>query len=116
MLSADLRRTETFYINLGFASEVVEHNGERPTLQAFERDGYYLLFYTEPPHGTSSTPTMSGTIYIFPESVDVLAEEWRGKVPFLWGPQLMPYGLYELGFADPDGYHLAFAERRTWPR
>jgi hypothetical protein len=34
-------------------------------------------------------------------------------VPFLWGPELMPYGLYEFGIADPDGYHLAFAERRT---
>ena len=56
---------------------------------------------------------MSGTIYFFPDSVDVLAEEWRDKVEFLWGPELMPYGLYEFGIADPDGYLLAFAERRA---
>ena len=55
---------------------------------------------------------MSGMIYIFAGSVDAFAAEWRGKVEFLWGPELMPYGLYEFGFADPDGYCLAFAERR----
>jgi hypothetical protein len=56
---------------------------------------------------------LSGTIYVFPDSVDALAEEWRGSVDFVWGPDLMPYGLYEFGIADPDGYHFSFAERRT---
>jgi hypothetical protein len=39
--------------------------------------------------------------------------EWQGKIDFLWGPELMPYGLYEFGIRDPDGYHLSFAERRA---
>jgi hypothetical protein len=108
LLSADLARTAEFYKGLGFAAEPV--GGGR---QGFERDGHYLFFYTEPPHGTPATPSMSGTIYFFPDSVDELAAEWRGVVEFRWGPELMPYGLYEFGIADPDGYHLAFAERRA---
>jgi hypothetical protein len=108
LLSTDLARTEEFYVRLGFTAEPVD--GGR---QGFERDGYFLFFFTEPPHGTPATPAMSGTIYFFPDSVDELAEEWRGTVEFLWGPELMPYGLYEFGIADPDGYVLAFAERRA---
>lgn len=113
LLSADLARTHAFYVNLGFTAETVDSDELPPTRQGFERDGNYLFFYTQAPHGTPATPQLSGTIYFFPDSVDVLAEEWRGRVPFLWGPELMPYGLYEFGIADPDGYHLAFAERRT---
>jgi hypothetical protein len=50
---------------------------------------------------------------VFPESVDALAREWAGHVTFQWGPEQMPYGLYEFGIVDPDGYDLAFAERRV---
>lgn len=112
LLSADLSRTRAFYLDLGFTAETVDDD-DPPTRQGFERDGNYLFFYTQPPHGTPTTPQLSGTIYFFPDSVDLLAREWRDRVPFLWGPELMPYGLYEFGITDPDGYHLAFAERRT---
>jgi hypothetical protein len=111
LLSTDLRRTSAFYLSLGFTAETVDDDAEAPTRLGFERSGSYLWFFTEALSGTPVTPALSGTIYIFPESVDALAEEWRGKVPFAWGPELMPYGLYEFGIVDPDGYHLAFAER-----
>lgn len=112
LLSADLPRTRAFYLALGFTAEIVEGETESPTQQGFERDGNYLFFYTQAPHGTPTTPTFSGTLYFFLDSVDLLAHEWRDRVPFTWGPELMPYGLYEFGITDPDGYHLAFAERR----
>lgn len=113
LLSTDLRRTEDFYRTLGFTTEPVDSHDAPPTRLGLERDGIYLFFYTDPPHGTLTAPALSGTVYVFPESVDALAAEWRGKVPFLWGPVLMPYGLYEFGIADPDGYHFSFAERRS---
>jgi catechol 2,3-dioxygenase-like lactoylglutathione lyase family enzyme len=114
LLSADLARTQTFYNKLGFTTEYPEGPQDRPRRLGLERDGIYLFFYDEP-MGAHQTPALSGTLYVFPESVDALATEWKGKVDFLWGPELMPYGLYEFGFADPDGYHLAFAERRVSP-
>ena len=111
LLSADLQRTAAFYRGLGFRVE--RPDGTEPARRlGLQRDGIYLFFFDEP-IGPVREPVMSGTIYVFPESVDDLAREWRGKVAFAWGPELMPYGLYEFGIRDPDGYHLAFAERRA---
>ncbi len=112
LLSSDLARTAAFYSELGFAVERPDQGDQPPRRLGLERDGIYLFFFDEPT-GPAQTPIMSGTIYVFPESVDALAEEWSGKVEFLWGPELMPYGLYEFGIADPDGYYLSFAERRA---
>ncbi len=100
LLSADLARTRAFYLGLGFTADDVDDvddvdGDDVPTRQGFARHGGYLFFYTEAPHGTPTTPQLSGTIYFFTDSVD-----------------LLPYGLYEFGIVDPDGYHLAFAERR----
>jgi catechol 2,3-dioxygenase-like lactoylglutathione lyase family enzyme len=112
LLSADLERTAAFYTKLGFATEWTDGRNRPAHRLHFERDGICLFFFDEP-LGSEKTPILSGTLYIFPDSVDALAGEWRGKVDFLWGPELMPYGLYEFGIADPDGYNLAFAERRA---
>lgn len=64
----------------------------------------------DPPCGTPQAPVCSGTFYIFPESVQRLAEELCGKVEFAWGPEVMPYGMREFGIRDPNGYYLAFTE------
>lgn len=69
-----------------------------------------LQFHTEPPHGTPAEPVCSGTFYVYPDSVDALAEELAGVVEFAWGPELMEYGMREFAVQDPNGYYLAFAE------
>jgi hypothetical protein len=56
-------------------------------------------------------PSFTGALYIFPDSVDRIAEELRGKVPFVWGPDDREYDIRELAIRDPDGYMLIFAER-----
>jgi hypothetical protein len=48
-------------------------------------------------------------LYVFPQNVDTLAKELRGKVPFLWGPEETEFGVFEFAIRDPDGYVLAFA-------
>lgn len=110
LLSSDLQRTAAFYSGLGFGTDRPDDKPGPPRRLGFERDGIYLFFFDEP-IGPVQKPALSGTIYIFPDSVDALAREWKGKVSFLWGPELMPYGLYEFGIMDPDGYCLSFAER-----
>jgi glyoxalase/bleomycin resistance protein/dioxygenase superfamily protein len=104
LLAADLTKTASFYSHLGFS---VSRSKLSRRLRV-ERDGFSLFFFEEP-CGTEK-PVLTGTIYVFPESVDALAQEWQGKIDILWGPELLPYGLYEFGFSDPDGYYLAFAE------
>ena len=39
-----------------------------------------------------------------------LDEEFRGKVDFAWGPEVMDYGMREFAVQDPNGYFIAFAE------
>jgi catechol 2,3-dioxygenase-like lactoylglutathione lyase family enzyme len=109
LLASDLKETTAFYANLGFA---IKHmSGEAGRVKYFEvcRNGFSLYFFQEP-IGVQR-PFLTGTIYIFPESVDALAQEWLGKVELLWGPELSPRGLYEFGISDPNDYFLAFAER-----
>jgi catechol 2,3-dioxygenase-like lactoylglutathione lyase family enzyme len=118
--ASDLARTADFYRNLGFTVESFDLDAEPPHTNV-GRDGIYLFYFAGPDYGAppgtpSPTPTLSGSIYIFPDNVDALAEEWCGKVPFVWGPATTHYGMYEFGINDPDGYHLAFAERRYVPR
>jgi len=112
LLSTDLERTAEFYTGLGFAPLWLDGGGRLSRFLVVSRDGIYITFFNEP-LGSMQQPSLSGMIYTFPNSVDALAEEWRGKVEFLWGPDLMPYGIYEFAIADPDGYCVAFAERRS---
>ena len=53
---------------------------------------------------------MSGTLYLYPDNVDALADELRGKVAFAWGPETMDYGMREFAVQDPNGYYIAFTE------
>lgn len=54
---------------------------------------------------------MSGTLHVFVDDVAALAAEFRAaKVAFAWEPEEMPYGLFEFGIRDPNGYYLAFAQ------
>jgi len=102
--------TLAFYRELGFGLTGSHPSEASPTWAEVRRDGVTLQFSTEPPCGTPPTPVCSGTFYLFPESVLDLAEELRGKVDFAWGPEVMDYGMRELGVQDPNGYYLAFTE------
>lgn len=109
LLVQDMRETLEFYRRLGF--QVAGHNSESdPTWAEVERDSVKLQFYTDPPPGTPTAPICSGTFYLSPANVSDLAEEFRGKVDFVWGPEVMDYGSHEFGVKDPNGYYLAFTE------
>ncbi len=110
LLVRDMSATIAFYTRLGFRLTGCHPDAARPAWAEVRRDDVTLQFHTEAPVGTPASPALSGTIYFFPQSVEALAEEWRGTVEFAWGPEVMDYGLREFGIRDPDGYHLAFAE------
>jgi hypothetical protein len=102
--------TLRFYQRLGFEISGCHPNEAAPVWAEVKRDDVLIQFHTEPPQGTPDTPVFSGTLYLHPSDVSELAEEWRGKVDFAWGPEVMPYGMREFGIQDPSGYFLAFAE------
>ena len=110
LLVRDMRETIAFYRRLGFEPTEPDLDPATATWAEVRRGAIVLQFHTEPPHGTPAAPVCSGTFYLFPESVDAIADELRGKVELAWGPEEMPYGTYELGIRDPNGYYLAFSE------
>lgn len=109
LLVRDMEETLGFYKKLGFRLTGC-YPANRPTWAEVTRDSVTLQFHTQPPHGTPPTPVFSGTLYVFPESVTALADEYRGKVEFDWGPEVMDYGMREFAVQDPNGYFLAFSE------
>jgi catechol 2,3-dioxygenase-like lactoylglutathione lyase family enzyme len=108
LLVRDLPETLAFYRKLGFELSGTYPDGDQPTWAEVDRDGVVLQFHTEPPCGTPAEPVCSGTFYLYPEDVEALAAELRGKVAFAWGPEVMEYGMREFGVQDPNGYYLAF--------
>ena len=74
------------------------------------RDGIVLQFYTDPPTGTPTEPVFSGALYLYPDDVRALADEFKEVAPFAWGPEVIEYGMREFAIQDPNGYYLAFTE------
>ncbi|MDN5850040.1 MAG: VOC family protein [Nitrococcus sp.] len=110
LLVKDMTETLAFYGKLGFELTERHPDHTRPTWAEVRRDAVVLQFHTEPPCGTPPEPVCSGTFYFYPEDVGALAAEFRGKVAFAWGPEVMEYGMREFGVQDPNGYYLAFIE------
>lgn len=111
LLVREMTATLDFYRRLGFQLTGRSHDTEPPTWAEVRRDGIALQFFSDPPHGTPACPVLSGTLYLFPSSVDALAAEFRAAgVGFEWGPEVMDYGMKEFAVRDPNDYLLAFTE------
>lgn len=111
LLVSNMRQTLDFYVGLlGFTQTGYFPIESDPLRTEVRRDGVALIFFAESIRGLGDEPAQSGLLYLFPESVDRLAAELRGKVPFLWGPEDTEFGVREFAIRDPSGYVLAFAE------
>lgn len=108
---SDMRRSLDFYIEvLGFTQTGYYPIVSEPIRTEVRRDDVAIILYTEAIHDRDQAPSFSGALYIFPESINQLAIELRGKVPFAWGPEETEFGIREFAIRDPDGYALVFAE------
>ncbi|MCI0334954.1 MAG: VOC family protein [Planctomycetes bacterium] len=108
---ADMRETLDFYIDvLGFTQTGYYPIESEPIRTEVRRDDVAIILFSEGKHIDVQAPVFSGVLYIFPESVDRLAEELNGKVEFAWGPEDTESGIREFAIRDPNGYTLVFAE------
>ncbi|WP_282605503.1 VOC family protein [Pelagibius sp. Alg239-R121] len=113
LMVRDLDESLDFYVEkLGFDVTGRYPDVGEPVWAEVRRDGVVLQFFSaeSAPEGLPPRPSLSGTLYIYPQSVLDLAAELRGHVLFEWGPEVMDYGQREFAVRDPDGYFLAFAE------
>jgi catechol 2,3-dioxygenase-like lactoylglutathione lyase family enzyme len=112
LLVSDMRRSLDFYIEtLGFTQTGYYPIESEPIRTEVRRDDVAIVLYSEARRGQDLPPAFTGALYLFPEDIDPLAEELRGKVPFAWGPEETDFGIREFAVRDPDGYTLIFAER-----
>ncbi len=110
LLVRDMEATLLFYQQLGFQVTGSHPPGEPPFWAEVSQDGVVFQFFADPPQGTLDHPICSGVFYIFPQDVKALAEKLQDKTEFLWGPEVMDYGMLEFAIRDPNGYILAFTE------
>jgi catechol 2,3-dioxygenase-like lactoylglutathione lyase family enzyme len=111
LLVADMRRALEFYLGqLGFVQTGYWPIESDPIRTEVRRDDVAIVLLTESFRGLGDTPAFTGALCLFPESVERLADELRGKVPFAWGPEVTEYDTREFAIRDPDGYVLVFAE------
>ena len=106
-----MRRSLDFYLGtLGFVQTGYWPIESNPIRTEVRRDDVAIVLMAESFRGLGDTPAFTGALCLFPESVDRLAEELRGKVSFVWGPEVTDYDTHEFAVRDPDGYLLVFAE------
>jgi hypothetical protein len=107
--TTDMTATLAWYRRTGFdCSGTFPDTGE-PTWAEVQRDGVVLQFLAgETPW--SASPALTGTIYIYPESVRAVHEQIRDEIDPAWGPEVREWGTLEMGLQDPNGYFLTFTE------
>ena len=112
LLVADMRQSLEFYIEkLGFTQTGYFPIESAPVRTEVRRDDVAIILFTESLYAVGDSPAFTGALYIFPESVDRLANELRGNVKLEWEPHDTDFGTREFAVRDPNGYLLIFAER-----
>ena len=111
LLVSDMRESLEFYLEkLGFTQTGDYPIESEPIRTEVRRDDVAIVLYSEARRGEDKAPAFTGGLYIFPESVDRLADDLRDRVAFAWGPENTEAGLREFAIRDPDGYTLIFAQ------
>lgn len=108
--SNDVPATIAWYQSVGFEVREAFPDERAPTFCEVARDGVVLRFLGGDETPWPEPPGFTGTIYLYPESVDALYEEIRDQVEPAWGPGDREWGDRELGLRDPNGYFLTFTE------
>lgn len=73
-------------------------------------DDVIFWFYIELLYGMFVELMFSGMFYLYFDLVEVLVEEFDGKVVFVWGFEVMFYGMCEFVVQDLNGYYVVFIE------
>jgi len=103
---SDIARTVAWYeATLGFSC-----TNQQNDWCLLERDDIALMFMVNDHLGA---PHATATQYIRVNDVDALWGRLKDRVEPEWGPEEMPYGMYEFAIKDPDGYLLSFGQNVT---
>jgi len=98
----DMARTRAWYENvLGFSCVSVKGN----EWCRLARDGVAIMFMKNNRSGVPHDST-----YFYVHDVMAVWNSIKGVCKAEWGPEKMPYGMFEFAIKDPNGYLLSFGQ------
>ena len=104
-----LDRTSHFYCDvLGFEVEGT-WPADAPTWCALVNGPARLMCTCDPAEG-APVPSLTGSIYLYPEDVDALWAALPEGTVTVRAPEDQPWGMRELALEDPDGYLLKLGQ------
>jgi hypothetical protein len=104
----DVASTVEWYLKVGFELRARFPVAE-PTWAELARDGLVIQFVSgDTPW--AGPPTLTGCLYVHPESVQAVHDQIRDRVACPWGVEERDWGTRELTITDPNGYFLTFSE------
>jgi uncharacterized glyoxalase superfamily protein PhnB len=109
--TVDLRESVKFYKEvLGFEHEGFWPEDGEPSWASLNRDETVIMLVARNAHSKVERPTLTGSLYIYPESVDEAWEELKDKVEICYEIETFGYGMREFGIYDCNGYVLNFGQ------
>lgn len=109
--TTDLKESIAFYIEvLGFQCDGIHPNGEDPVWASLRRGGANVMLSARNAHSGVENPTMTGSLYLYPDNVDAVWEELKDKTRVAYGIEDFDYGMREFAVYDHDGYLLQFGQ------
>ena len=105
----DIKQTVDFYTEmLGFECESLYPDADNPIWTCLRKDDVEIMFSVRNAHSTIEKPTMTGSLYLYPEDVDAVWEQLKDKVKICYPIENFEYGMREFGISDNNGYLLQF--------
>ena len=112
MLETDnLLQTEVFYTQkLGFKLNGKFPEEGVPTWISIQRGNACIMFSDRFMVTKEKKPLMTGSLYIYPDNIHQLWEEWKDEFTFEWPLQSFHYGMTEFAIRDNNNYLLIFGQ------
>lgn len=102
--AADLAETMRWWVDvLGFTVMATWPDAERPTWCALASGPARIMFTNDPSEGALS-PSLTGSIYLYPADVDACFAHVRARAQTLTEPRDEAFGMREFALEDPNGY------------
>lgn len=106
----DLNQTIDFYTQLlGFSCDG-KWPEEQPCWASLKKDCVSIMFSSRNAHSTIKHPTMTGSLYLYPDDINQAWEQLKDKVTIEYPIENFEYGMREFAIRDCNGYMLQFGQ------
>ncbi len=109
LYTKQLRKTVDFYTNvLGFKCEAIS---EEYGWASVQKNSVTIMFAQPNEHMPFDKPTLTGSIYLYPDNVDEIWNNIKDKVTVCYPIENFDYGMREFGIMDKQWLHASIRPR-----